>query len=218
MGKTHNVAEGDTLASIAEKYGFRSWRTIYDHPDNASLRSKRPNPMVLAAGDTVAIPDKRVREVVCETNKRHTFKLKALKVTVNLQLTNPDGVPYAKKKYRLVIDGKSYEGETTDDGHVIQEVPPSAKKGELTLWKSDTNTNDQITWNLSLGTLAPIDTNKGVKARLHNMGYDPGEVNDTIDDQAKEAIKHFQTDHGLEPKGELDDKTRKAIDEAYGKV
>ncbi|QRK04075.1 LysM peptidoglycan-binding domain-containing protein [Archangium violaceum] len=57
MPKTHKVQQGDTLTSIAEKYGFvDDWQALYQAPENAALRKKRPNPMLIYPGDEVAIP------------------------------------------------------------------------------------------------------------------------------------------------------------------
>lgn len=58
MAETHTVAQGDTLISIAHQYGFCDWKTIYFDGSNSELREQRPDPMVLAPGDEVHIPDK----------------------------------------------------------------------------------------------------------------------------------------------------------------
>jgi hypothetical protein len=50
------VKRGDNLSSIAQKHGIRSWQEIYSHPDNATFRSKRPNPNLIYPGDVVMIP------------------------------------------------------------------------------------------------------------------------------------------------------------------
>ena len=54
----HMVKEGECLDSIALDHGFADWRTIYDHPKNTDLRSKRPDPNVIHPGDKLFIPDK----------------------------------------------------------------------------------------------------------------------------------------------------------------
>ena len=45
--KVHKVEPGECLSSIAEKYGFHQWKTVYDASENADLRTRRPNPNVL---------------------------------------------------------------------------------------------------------------------------------------------------------------------------
>ena len=53
----HTVEQGEHLSSIAAKYGFQKVATIWDHPDNAGLKSKRKNPHILLPGDKVVIPE-----------------------------------------------------------------------------------------------------------------------------------------------------------------
>lgn len=57
MSSTYVVRRGDTLVRIARDHGFDSWRTIYNHPDNARFRSSRPNPDRIFPGDRIVIPD-----------------------------------------------------------------------------------------------------------------------------------------------------------------
>ncbi len=52
----HRVAPGESLSSIAKKYGLKSWQELYNHPDNATLRKNRPDPNRIAVGDQVSIP------------------------------------------------------------------------------------------------------------------------------------------------------------------
>jgi hypothetical protein len=218
VAESYTVKEGDTLASIAHRFGFRSWQTIWNDPANADLKKKRTNPMVLAPGDVVQIPDKRPREVACETNKRHTFKLKPLLVDLALTLASSEGEPYSEKRYVLLVNDKRYEGKTDSNGTLRQSIPPTSTEGEVTLWRSDAN-DDSIVWKLKLGHLLPLDSNKGVKARLQNLGYSPGDPSkDDMDEATKAALKEFQTSVGLEPNGDLDDKTRKKLGEVYRNV
>jgi len=54
----HTVVQGEHLSSIAKKYGFSSYKTIWDHGQNADLKKKRQNPNVIFPGDRLFIPDK----------------------------------------------------------------------------------------------------------------------------------------------------------------
>src|SRR4051812_17468978 len=56
MGTPYTVRSGDTLSRIAHAHGFRNWRAIYDHPDNAAFRRLRPNPNLIYPGDVLQIP------------------------------------------------------------------------------------------------------------------------------------------------------------------
>jgi hypothetical protein len=54
------VQSGDTLTAIAKRFGFPSWRNIYNHPDNEPFRRKRPDPDKIFPGDVLVIPGRPV--------------------------------------------------------------------------------------------------------------------------------------------------------------
>jgi hypothetical protein len=56
MSTPYTIKSGDTLSRIAHAHGFRSWRALYDHPDNAAFRRLRPNPNKIFPGDVIQIP------------------------------------------------------------------------------------------------------------------------------------------------------------------
>ena len=56
MAITYVVKTGDNLTSIARKFNFKSWQELYNHPDNAEFRRKRPNPNIIFTGDELRIP------------------------------------------------------------------------------------------------------------------------------------------------------------------
>jgi hypothetical protein len=57
MADWHKIKQGETLSSIADQYGFLSYKTLYNDPQNAALRSKRPNLDILFPGDEIYIPE-----------------------------------------------------------------------------------------------------------------------------------------------------------------
>jgi len=57
MGTRYTVQLGDTLSRIAVRHGLPSWRMIYNSPDNAEFRRKRPNPNLIQPGDVLILPD-----------------------------------------------------------------------------------------------------------------------------------------------------------------
>ncbi len=71
---THVVEQGECLATIAARHGY-AWQTVYNAPENAALRRRRPNPNVLYPGDVVEIPEKRPVEARVATGRQHTFKV-----------------------------------------------------------------------------------------------------------------------------------------------
>lgn len=215
MGTSHTVSQGETLISIAQQHGFRDWRVIYYDDANAELRRKRPNPMVLFAGDTVVIPEKKVAEFKVETNQAHTFQLKPLEAYLCIQLQDEEGIPYANRRYRVEVDGKAYqEHRTDDDGMVKEAVPPDAKTAKITLWPDDADATATLEWTLELGHLDPVEELTGVRDRLNLLGY-PAGTEDAVDEtKLKEALRQFQEDHGLPATGEPDGPTRAALREA----
>ena len=58
MSIRYVIKAGDTLGKIALAHGFRSYKDIYDHPDNTAFRAKRPNPNLIYPGDVLMIPNK----------------------------------------------------------------------------------------------------------------------------------------------------------------
>lgn len=52
---SYAVREGDTLSSIAKRFGM-SWRELYEHPANLDFRSRRPGPHRIMVGDLLLVP------------------------------------------------------------------------------------------------------------------------------------------------------------------
>ncbi|MEJ7712150.1 MAG: hypothetical protein WKF84_20390 [Pyrinomonadaceae bacterium] len=75
MPEDYIVRAGDCINSIAFERGF-FWETLWGHPKNAELKSKRRNPNILKEGDVVHIPDLTIKEESRATEGQHHFKLK----------------------------------------------------------------------------------------------------------------------------------------------
>jgi N-acetylmuramoyl-L-alanine amidase len=208
---THQVRRGDTIVQIAKKYGFRSIAPIWDHPNNAALRAQRPNPFVLSQGDQVFIPEKEMEDYSCETNQRHVFRVKNMKQSLRQKLLDGGDRPLAGKKYELSVAGKQYNGVTDGSGELSVEIPLDAKTGELKLWLTDNDPASVREWTLQLGHLEPVETIFGLKGHLSNLGYDCGDVDDNLDDKAKDALREFQKEHDLPVTGENDQATRSKL-------
>jgi hypothetical protein len=169
MPFVHRVAQGECLASIARRYHFADWRTIYYHPQNADFRGKRSNPNVIYPGDRVYIPDLDSGERDAATDQRHLYVVKWSKASVRFIIEDDKGTPFANKQYHLQIDGTTREGTTGADGSLDLEIQPTAQNGELTVFLND-DEYDDCTWPLRLGHLDPIEEVSGVQARLNNLG------------------------------------------------
>ena len=83
--RTHIVKQGECLSSLAARFGFLNWKQLYDHPANAKLRQKRPNPNILAPGDEVAVPEPASeKKVSVPTTNTYIFQLKLEEVRLRI--------------------------------------------------------------------------------------------------------------------------------------
>ncbi len=205
---THSVKQGDTLISIAAEQGFPSWETIWMDPGNAALREQGRDPQVLAVGDTIVIPEKKTKVVHLATDKKHTFVIPSVKAFVRLALKDNEGRPCANKRYQLDVAGKLKAG-TTDSGGVVElRVDPKPVDGVLKVFLDDADPSKVLTWNVKLGHLDPIDKLSGVKGRLTNLGFLCGALDETLNDETKDALRNFQIVYRLPVTGEADEKTK----------
>ncbi|HXS93982.1 MAG TPA: peptidoglycan-binding protein [Candidatus Limnocylindrales bacterium] len=205
MATQYTVKAGDCISSIADQFGFFP-DTLWNHPSNASLKSKRKNPNALAENDTVQIPDVRDKKFQGATGKRHMFKRLGVPAKFRLRLQE-GGVALANLDYSISIDGVMQSGKTDDDGVLVISIPPSAKKGHLVV----ETTPEPTSYDLDLGALPPGDSISGVKARLNNLGFDCGPVDDSVTDQFKAAVSAFQASQGIKVTGEADDATKQKV-------
>jgi hypothetical protein len=211
----HRVRQGECLASIAKIYGFADWQTIYDHPNNENLRRRRPNPNVIYPGDCLFIPDRQQKEAAGETEQRHRFRVRGARVTLRIFLRDMDENPHANKRYSLLVEGQTYEGQTDSEGLIQQAVPADAEEGELRVWLSDEPGSEPMIWPIDIGHLNPVEFVSGVKQRLENLGYMTGSDDEDLDPITRESLLRFQKDHSLPVTGEPDEATRNRLVEKH---
>ncbi len=210
--KVYKVKQGDCISSIAFKYDLFP-ETIWDHPDNAELKSKRKDLSVLKPGDELTIPGKELKEESGTTEQKHRFRRKGVPAKFKTRIVM-GGLPVDNEDYILEIDGVFFDGKTDETGYIEVTIPPDAGKGKLTI-------KDEI-FDIILGTIDPIEKRSGVIQRLENLGYflpDESESDngkESIDEEISEAIKNFQDSVDLEVTGEVDQKTRDKLVEEYG--
>lgn len=208
----HEVKRGECFSSIAFAYGF-FWETLWNHPDNADLKRRRDDPFSLAPGDVVHIPDLRIKAETRPTGQSHAFRRKGVPAKVRVQLLDDAGDPRPGVPYRLSVDGQECDGDlqTDGDGWVEHWISPAATEGLLQVGEPDAKGEYSESYALQLGHARPHDTPDGAADRLRALGF-----LDTDDDDTEAAIEDFQVAHGIEPTGELDDKTTAALQEAFG--
>jgi hypothetical protein len=199
---THVVAQGECTSSIADACGL-SWETIWNHPQNATLRQKRKDPNVLYPGDELFVPEVQVKWEKGPTGQRHTFTKKTVKVTIHLRVLDADK-PRANVPYTLIVDGTTLSGNTDGGGFLKQTIPANATRGELSVGTGAT----KDTFELLFGTVDPIDTDEGIAGRLQNLGF--------VTDNLSEAISAFQRKEKLTVSGDADAATRARLQEKFG--
>lgn len=208
----YTVRQGDCIESIAHAQGL-PWEALWDHAKNASLRELRKVHTALAPGDVVFVPERVAKEVACATSQRHTFRAKGVPSCLRVRFLDHLGAPRAAS-YVLVLAGRRESG-TLDDGWVDHPVMPDVKGAVIELrWQEDGQ--EQLEEHaIALGHLDPLDTTTGVKARLFNLGYYHGAIDDEAGETLELAVVEFQLDHDLDPLGVVDDATRQALGRAH---
>ncbi len=213
----HDVVQGEDIVTIAREYNIGNWELIWDHPENARLRAERDSPYVLAPDDRVFVPDYRGEVVVLQSGSRHSLVYAGpTQRHVRLALCDGRRNPFRETRYALTVGNETVEGSTDDAGALDVIVPVDASSADLTLFPRDGNDDLKYEWRLRLGYLDPISSVSGVKARLRNLGYHIGEVNDTADEELNNAVTLFRAQYSLPVSSEIDDDFRTQLRLAHG--
>jgi hypothetical protein len=224
MPQDYTVNSGDCMSSIAYENGFY-WKTLWNLPQNSALKAQRKNPNVLMTGDVVHIPDLTVRQEPGATEATHKFMLKGVPEIFHIRLLDAKHKPRANLDYVIVIEGKSRRGKTDAQGGITESIPPNARTGKLTFAEPQymnkkgklvpAKPKNQV-MRLQLGNLNPIAEVSGLKARLANLGFYHGAIDENINAATKHAISDFQRKKGLPVTGIADDATKSRIQKLHG--
>ena len=208
----YTVKPGDCLASIARELGFHR-DTLWNHDANRELRRRRTDPYVLQPGDRLFVPEKEIREELCDTDACHEFELCSGHNVLNLKVLDVDTVR-ANQRCVVIIDGDSHVTATDERGIVTFKVPDNARSGRLVVGADQQALMDV---ELRFGHLDPMEEASGSRRRLANLGFLP--AGDSDGDQAQAlnfGVQAFQRKFGLEPTGELDDRTSTRLRSEHG--
>jgi hypothetical protein len=239
------VEEGDCIASIAADHGH-FWKTLWNDPANAALKTKRQDPNVLMAGDVVKVPPLRQKQQSRATDQRHPFKRLGIPAKLRLRVmqepepddTPPPEAPLPVYSGRDVITedapaaaqsrpdrglaGASYVLDV--DGTIISGTTDGQGNIEVPMPPNarfgklviNPGTLKEREIALQLGQLDPITEVSGVKQRLANLGFDCGDRSGESTPGLAAAIRAFQDKCGAEVSGELDENLRQLLSEAHG--
>jgi hypothetical protein len=207
MPTSHTVRLGDCFGGLAKQYGFSDYKKLYDDPANATLKTNRPNPNVLAESDVVSVPDRTPKEEEKEAGAEHKFKVKLPAALVRIVVQDDAGAAIADKKYKLVVGAATFEGKTPADGKIEHPIEADAKTGTLELWLKEGDGIEGFKFDLELGSLEHPSKDRACQARLVNLGFECP-ISGTIDDPTKDALRGFQKKNSLTVNGNLDAATR----------
>ena len=212
------------MSSIAYENGF-FWKTLWNLSQNAALKAQRKNPNVLLTGDTVHIPDLTIRQESGATEQRHKFVLKGVPEFLRFKVLDPNHKPRPNLDYVIVIEGNSTKGKTDGNGELKIPIPPNAMTGKLmyAAYKATDETGKPVPGRpqmqvtvLQLGNLDPISEVSGFKARLANLGYYKGPIDNNMDDRTTRSITAFQKKKNLPVSGVADDATKSLLQSLHG--
>src|SRR5262245_3703119 len=124
MSYRHVAAQGECFATIARRHGIEDWKQLYDHPDNADLKKKRPNPSQLHPADVVMVPTVEPKQRKYETGQIHQLEIKVPKKLLRIAFQDRNGDPVASQPYTLLFPGAPpVEDQTDGDGRIEAKVP-----------------------------------------------------------------------------------------------
>lgn len=201
MAKQYTVKQGDHLSGIAADNGFTDFHSIWDHPQNAELRSSR-NPHILFPGDSIYIPDPEEKSATGATGMVHIFKVNKPALFLRLRILDIVARPLANALCELgVRPGKMVSKKTEETGVVEpdEEIDENAHEAELRVRPASPTPQGNhplprdTKFDLKIGNLNPETKLSGQQARLNNLGYFAGfELNDL--EQFLWAAEEFECD------------------------
>ncbi len=236
MAGYYTVQQGDYISKIAADNGFTDYHTIWDDPNNAALKQTRQNPNILLPGDQVYIPDKVPHQESRSTDQHHTFVVRRQSLKLRLVLEDLYEQPIAGAACTLVVQGQSYLLTSDGNGMIEQEIPLTAQEGFLMI-TSDQTPFQNIHIPFKIGYLDPVDQVSGQMARLNNLGYLAGDLEElqrggggegvstddasgsgqpATDEQFLSAVEEFQCDYGLRVDGICGPKTQAKLKQVHG--
>ena len=216
----HTTQQGEHLSGIAHLHGF-IYDTLWQHAGNSELRNHRKTPHILLPGDDVSVPEKQLKEEQRSTDQKHTFRLKARPLILQLILDRRFGNPVANAPCDLQVDLDKASLVTSGDGELQRRIRPTDKKAILTVQENAAAQGQVVTTPRELpiliGFLDPIDEPSGWLGRLSNLGYYRGPIpGDAQSDDVRSAVEEFQCDQNLAVDGVFGPNTQAKLKSIHG--
>ncbi|MDP9037396.1 MAG: peptidoglycan-binding protein [Myxococcota bacterium] len=206
------VRPGDHLLKLAERLRFNAAQ-VWHAPENKELRDSRGDGHILQSGDVLNVPDLQPPKwQAVNVGQVNTFVATVQRVSIRVQFLW-SGRPLASKPCS-VRELPEMNGLSTDGQGLLELEVPVYLDGVTVDF-----VDPAVSQELRVGGLDPVSTGSGVAQRLANLGHlrtigsHGGEVER---DELAAAVRRFQWSRQLPITGEVDDKTREAIQSAHG--
>ena len=210
----HIATIDDTITKIAAAFQFDDFQDIYDHPNNADLRDKRPDPNLLVAGDEVHIPQ-RPDPVTHQlpTDDYHEITVPILRQTLRFRFHPHAEAPYDGLQYELKAGLQTFEGVV--NGVIEHQVSAKLHVATLTVFGIGDEAQT-VRWTLALGHMDPVETTRGYQARLRNLGFGSDPIDGIHGPKTRAAVRAFQRFADLDIDGIVGPNTQRKLADAYG--
>jgi hypothetical protein len=206
---SHIVEQGEHLSSIALKYGFYNYKTVWLDESNAGLRQIRKDPNVLFPGDVVMIPERTIKSVDAPTTNLHVFRVFNSALKLRIVLLRFWNRPIGSTKVVLNISGSSDFLSSDVNGLITDDISAREEKAELNVIG--------LRVQVRIGHLDPIETPSGQLARLTNLGYYLGATVGGVDlIEVRSAVEEFQCDNLLTVDGVCGPQTQTVLEKEHG--
>jgi hypothetical protein len=215
MPTTYRVKQGDHISGIAKQFGFSDYLTIWNHPNNAQLKTLRVNPNVLFPGDSVYIPELIPSDFPRPTDLLHKFNVHVEKLKLCLVLEDLYEKPITNAECSLQIGFDTFSVTTDGTGRLEHDISPEAVDALVTI-KAPQSPFQGTQIPIKIGYLDPVEETPGQQARLKNLGYYWGEIDGAASDTLESAVEEFQCDAGLGVDGVCGPATQAALKRMHG--
>jgi hypothetical protein len=207
------VRPGDSVMRLAARMLLPNIDPIWNHANNAEFKKMR-EPGSLVPGDVLFLPDVEPPTYTLETGKRHRLVVRRPEAYLRLCLKDVHNEPLRNTPFELTVGEKTKSGSTDGDGGLEMKIPAAADTLVLHI--------EGRTMRLRPGRLLPIGEDgeehpAAIKARLHNLGYAPGPLDDKPTPRAEKSLRAFQREYELEETGKPDTATVDKLKELYGR-
>lgn len=226
---TYTVEQGDTIDTIALKYGLDADKLWEANKEELSKRGR--SRYILYPGkiengrigdedrkgaDKIKLPkgtgDKKNGGL--KANTLNTFLIKEIPLRIQFAVDGEKKNFLGNRKYNMKIFVLNNENKrdiilkegNLENGELKMTVPMNAKYAIVEIEhaenKEDGKDKYEYVYRLNFNKLDPITEVSGVQARLWNLGYYGGLTDDREVDHFKEAVKVFQKKFGLREDGD----------------